>query len=232
MDIDKILEYQKLDSELFKLEKSIRDNADKKTASQMQNNAKVAQERSYKLNDMAKALEKEYNNIKSQFDIQKKKMDEIFAKDVDSLSAEEVEKLKVLKDKLSANLSTLERNFARIAESMNNLLSDFNKTRKAFQMAKEQYADAKAKFDKTQSELAPHKAELEKKLSSLEKGIDRDIVESYKKRRVENIFPVVVPLAGNCCGGCRTELSLANLSTLKERGVLTCEHCHRIIYVK
>ena len=99
-------------------------------------------------------------------------------------------------------------------------------------LAKEQYADAKAKFDKTQSELAPHKAELEKKLSSLEKGIDKDIVESYKKRRVENIFPVVVPLAGNCCGGCRTELSLANLSVLKEKGVLTCEHCHRIIYVK
>ena len=76
MDIDKILEYQKLDGELFKLEKSLRDNQDKKTASQMQNNAKVAQERSYKLNDMAKALEKEYNNIKSQFDIQKKKMEE------------------------------------------------------------------------------------------------------------------------------------------------------------
>ena len=32
MDIDKILEYQKLDSELFKLEKSIRDNAEKKNS--------------------------------------------------------------------------------------------------------------------------------------------------------------------------------------------------------
>lgn len=232
MDIYKILEYQKLDGELFKLEKSLRDNQDKKTASQMQNNAKVAQERSYKLNDMAKALEKEYNNIKSQFDIQKKKMEEIFTKDVDTLSNEEIDKLKVLKDKLSANLSTLERNFARLAESMNNLLSDFNKTRKAFQMAKEQYAEAKSKFDKTQSELAPYKSDIEKKLALLEKGIDKNIVESYKKRRVENIFPVVVPLTGNCCGGCRTELSLANLSILKEKGVLTCEHCHRIIYVK
>ena len=30
MDISKILEYQKLDSELFKIEKSLRDNEDKK----------------------------------------------------------------------------------------------------------------------------------------------------------------------------------------------------------
>ena len=232
MDINKILEYQTLDSELFKIEKSLREDINKKTATQMQNNAKLAQERSYKLNDMAKNLEKEYENLKSQFDIQKNKMNEIFNKDVDSLSLEDVDKLNKLKDKLSANLTTLERNFSKIAENMNNLLADFNKTRKAFQMANEEYSKAKANFDKTQNELNPKKAEIEKKLASLEKGIDKDIIEAYKKRRVENIFPVVVALAGNCCGGCRTELSLANISTLKEKGVLTCEHCHRIVYLK
>lgn len=232
MEINKILEYQTLDSELFKLEKSLRENADKKTASQMQNNAKIAQERSYKLDEKAKELQKEYYNAKNQYAIQKKKMDEIFAKDMDKLSNEEVDKLIKLQEKLSQNLSILERSFAKLAENMNALLSDFNKTKNAFQMAKEQFALSKQKFDKAQNDAMPKKQELAKKLSALEKGIDNKIIEAYKKRRAENIFPVVVSLAGNCCGGCRMELSVANLSKLKEDGILTCEHCHRIIYLK
>ncbi len=232
MEINKILEYQTLDSELFKLEKSLRENADKKTASQMQNNAKIAQERSYKLDEKAKELQKEYYNAKNQYAIQKKKMDEIFAKDMDKLSNEEVDKLIKLQEKLSQNLSILERSFAKLAENMNALLSEFNKTKNAFQMAKEQFALSKQKFDKAQNDAMPKKQELAKKLFALEKGIDNKIIEAYKKRRAENIFPVVVSLAGNCCGGCRMELSVANLSKLKEEGILTCEHCHRIIYLK
>ena len=232
MDINKILEYQNLDSELFKIEKSLRENEDKKTATQMQSNAKIAQERSFKLNEKASELAKECENTKKQFEIQKNKMNEIFAKDIDKLSAEEVDKLMQLKDKLSQNLSILERNFAKLAENMNALLSDFNKTKNAFQMAKEQYAVSKQNYDKKIEEAEPKKQEIAKKLASLEKGIDGKIIEAYKKRRNENIFPVVVGLAGNCCGGCRVELSMANLSKLKEEKILTCEHCHRIIYTK
>ena len=85
MDINKILEYQKLDSELFKIEKALRDNEDKKIANQMQQNAKVAQERSFKLDEKAKELEKEFSTAKAQYEIQRKKMEEVFAKDVDTL---------------------------------------------------------------------------------------------------------------------------------------------------
>ena len=232
MDISKILEYQKLDSELFKIEKSLRDNEDKKIVNQMQQNAKIAQERSFKLDEKAKELEKEFSVTKNQYEIQRKKMDEIFAKDIDKLSKEEVERLVKLKDKLSQNLVILERNFAKLAESMNSLLSDFNKTKNAYQMAREQYSKSKLNFDKAQNEVQPRKEEISKQLANLEKGIDSKIIEAYKKRRAENIFPVVVPLTSNCCGGCRVELSMANLSKLKDEKVLTCEHCHRIIYAK
>ena len=44
MDISKILDYQKLDTELFKLEKRLRDNPNKKTANEMSTNAKNAQQ--------------------------------------------------------------------------------------------------------------------------------------------------------------------------------------------
>ena len=55
-------------------------------------------------------------------------------------------------------------------------------------------------------------------------------MEAYIKRRKENVFPVVVPLTGNSCGGCHVELPYANITKLNEEGLLSCEHCRRLIY--
>ena len=62
------------------------------------------------------------------------------------------------------------------------------------------------------------------------KSIDNNVIETYQKKRNENIFPVLVPLNGNCCGGCHIELPMTNLIKLNEEGIVTCEHCRRIVY--
>lgn len=78
--------------------------------------------------------------------------------------------------------------------------------------------------------MEQEKVEIEKKLKSLEKNIDGKLLEAYKKRRGENIFPIVVALNGNSCGGCHVELPFANIVKLDSEGILICEHCRRIIY--
>ena len=60
MNIQPILEYQKLDSELFKIEKNIRESKNKVTASQMFDSMKQAQERSHKLEEKAGGRKAEY----------------------------------------------------------------------------------------------------------------------------------------------------------------------------
>ena len=73
-------------------------------------------------------------------------------------------------------------------------------------------------------------SEIAGKLKELSKSIDSNIMQVYQKRRNENVFPVLVPLNGNSCGGCHMELPFANITKLNEEGVITCEHCRRIVY--
>ena len=230
MEITKILEYQTLDSELFKIEKQLRENKNKQQANQMPENMKNAQLKSIKLEDKAGSLLAEIDKVKKQFKIQEDKMNEFMSKDLTKLSKEELDKLSILKDKLSQNLNILDKNLTSLAESVNAVLSDFNKTIKVFNSSKEQFAKCKAEYDNDVKKVEGVKNEISNKLKALAKNIDNKIMEAYLKRRKENIFPVVVPLKGNLCGGCHMELPYATISMLDSEGILTCEHCRRIIY--
>ncbi len=232
MNIEQILDYQKLDRELFKIEKQLRENPNKQKANEMFDNMKNAQTRSMKLEEKAGVILAEIEKIKKQYKIQEDKMNEFLSKDLSSLSKEDIEKLSVLKDKLSQNLVILDKNLTALAENVNAVLSDFNKTIKVFNNSKDVYAKCKQEYDNEVSKFEEDKKQIVDKLEKLSKNVDGKIMEAYAKRRKENIFPVMVPLIENSCGGCRYALSSANILKLEEEGVSTCEHCHRIVYKK
>ncbi len=230
MDLSKILEYQKLDSQLVKIERQIKNNENKKTANKMHDNMKDAQNKSITLEEKAGQLLSEIAKVKKQFKVQQDKIKEFTSKDLASLSKEEVEKVSLLKDKLSQNLNILERNLTALAESVNAVLSSFNKTIKLFNDSKVQFSKSKNAYESEVKQVEVEQKTLQEKLLALSKGIDTKLMEAYNKRRKENIFPIVVPIINNSCGGCHIELPYANISKLEDKGILTCEHCHRIIY--
>lgn len=230
MNIQPILEYQKLDSDLFKIEKKIRESKSKSTAGEMFESMRQAQERSRKLEEKAGGVLGELEKIKKQYKIQEDKLSELEGKNVELLSKEEMDKVEVVKDKLAQNLAILEKNLTSLAESVNGLLAEFNKTIKTFNSCKEKYSQCKTQYDNEVQEVEKDKNEITAKLESLSKEIQPKIMDAYTKRRKENIFPVVVPIKGNCCGGCHMELPYAQISVLEREGVFSCEHCHRLIY--
>lgn len=230
MNISKILDYQKLDAQLFKLEKALKDNQNKKLALENQEAARKAQERSTQLEERAQSLIKEIETVKAQYETQSAKMNEIFAKNIEKMKSEEIDAMLSLKDKLAGNLTILDKNLTRLAENVNAVLADFNKTRKIFAAAKDNFAKAKLSYDNEAKEVEPQMEELKKELASLSKSIDAKLMEQYEKRRKDNLFPVFVPLSENLCGYCHIELPAANISKIKEEGYITCDHCRRIIY--
>lgn len=237
MKVEQILEYQKLDKDMFKLEKELRENPHKKKANQLHETMRAAQERSVKLEEKAGALLVEIEKVKKQLKIQQDKMSEFMAKDLNSLTKEEIEKIASLKDKLAQNLQILEKNLSSLAETVNSVLADFNKTIKSFNASKEEFAKCKADYDNEVKVVEEKKAEIATKLKEISKNIDSSIMDAYQKRRKENIFPVVVPLmeegkGSYFCGGCRTQLSFASINKIDNEGVATCDHCRRLIYKK
>lgn len=230
MDISKILEYQKLDSKLYSIERDIRNSEHKKKANTMYENMRNAQTKSVKLEQRAGALIAEIDKVKKQLKTQNDKLNEFISKDLTKMTKEELDSLEGLKNKLSQNLNILEKNLTTLAENVNSVLADFNKTIKVFNSSKDEYGKAKQSYDNHIKSVEQEKSEVEKKLKTLEKNIDGKLLEAYKKRRGENIFPIVVTLNGNSCGGCHVELPFANIAKLDSEGILICEHCRRIIY--
>ena len=231
MKVEKILEYQKLDGELFKIEKRINENENKKRAEQLQESMKISQERSVRLEQNAKELLNKTDEITKQCKIQEDKLNEFLSMNIEKMSKNDVEKLNNLKDKLNQNLTILEKNLATLAENMNAILADFNKTIKTFNNARDEYIKRKNAYEAEIKSVENDKLEIKKQLSQLALSVDADIMEAYKKKRSERVFPVLVPLKGKFCGGCNTELPLAILTNLSKDGIITCEHCRRLVYV-
>ena len=231
MNIESLLKYQAKDAELFKVEQKLQNSPYKKKASELASVAKKSQAKSAELEAEAGKLISEISGIREKFDVNKAKADEIQKNSIESMSMEELDKLNSLKGKVVSNLNILEKMLQKSAENVNHILAEFNKTKKMFDEARTQYDVCKQKVNEESKQLEPEKERLKKELAVLEKEVDPTLMAEYKKKRQDNIFPVVVPLeGGNFCGRCRMELPKVAISRIKEKGVITCEHCKRFIY--
>lgn len=230
MDLKTILNYQKKDAELIRLERELNNNENKKAYTQMISVVKDAQNRSNSLEKQAGELLSIYQNLKKTYEDNIKSANIVIGRKLETASISDLDTIEEIASNIVNNLSILEKKLLQEAEKVNAVLVDFDQTRKRYNLARDKYTKHKELFDEESKKLEPAIAEKTKEIKKLEAGIDPVILAKYKQRRQDNIFPVLVPCIDKACGGCRMELPYANLSTLKTKGVLECEHCRRIIY--
>lgn len=230
MDLKNILAYQAEDKKLFDLENQLANDANKQKCVQLNQTAKASQLKSSKLEEQANFALKEMEELNKTLDINRKKGEQLLSLNIEKLSKEELDENLALKDKVAQNLAILDKKLTKLAETINAILAEFNQTIKSYNVAKEEYQKYKAAYDKKTAELEPKIAELKTKLAGIQKTVEPKLMQKYLEKRNDRIFPVLVKLEGNTCGRCRMELSASAINKLKEDGVLTCEHCRRIIY--
>lgn len=233
MDLTNLLKYQELDEKLYNVEQRLTKSPARKRAGELSKIAKNAQVKSNELELEAGKVLKEIEDVKAKFEENKKSLQSLLNKDLDKLSMEDLDKITSLKAKILSNLNFLEKHLQKHAELVNRILMDFNKTKKMYDEARVQFIECKNKIDEETKALEPEKERLVKELEELSKSVEKNLLAEYKKRRNDNIFPVVVPLEGtNFCGRCRMELPMVAISRIKDVGVITCEHCKRLVYKK
>lgn len=233
MELKNILEYQKIDGELYALEGKLAKSENKKKCIALSNTAKDAQQKSAKLEEKASEVLKEFEEAKKVLAQNLKLSDALSKKDVEGMNKEELDHDLNFKDKLFSNLSLLDKKITKIAENINGILAEYNKTVKAYNDAKEKYKTCKEAYDKEFAEIDPKIKEIEKKLQTLAKSVEPAIMQKYMNIRKDKIFPVFVPLInGTSCGHCRMEISASAKAKLNREGVLPCEHCRCVLYVK
>lgn len=230
MEIKNIIEYQKIDTKLFQLERELNQSVNKKKCVELSNIAKDSQIKSAKLEQEASQIAQDIQNLFAIADQNKLKIRQILDQKLEGMTAEQIENSIALKDKLVQNLNIIDKKATKLAESANTVLAEFNKTKTVYKSAGEKYKEYKDAYDKEVLEKSPKIEELKKELKNLEKTIDSKLLEEYNKRRNDKIFPVLVPLNNKSCGGCHMEIPASSLSKLDSDGILTCENCRRIIY--
>ena len=232
MDINKILEYQKKDFEIIKLERQLDNNEDKKIYQSMVNVVKTAQNKSTSLEKEASDILHEYKTLEKKYNDNLKSCGVVLNKKLDTISEEDLNNVSEVAHNIVNNINILEKKLMYLAERVNAILSEFETTKKKYNDAKQKYTTHKEAYEKTLQKISPLIEEKTKEVKILEANVDATLLAKYKQRRADKIYPVFVPLNDKSCGGCMMELPSASIKKLKDNGFLECEHCRRVIYDK
>ena len=230
MDISKILDYQKKDGELYKIENMLAKSEFKKNYQEMVAIVKKAQENSSNLENQAGIILKEYSALNKTFAENNANAQKLASKDLSKLSENEIQNLTNMLNTLINNLSILEKKILQTAERLNVALNEFDSAKKTYSAAKVKYTENKKKYDELVQSKNGEIEQIKKELADIEKGIDPKLMAKYKQLRQDKIFPVFAPLSGRACGICMLELSAVEVDKVKNQGYLECDNCHRIIY--
>lgn len=232
MNINKILEYQKKDLEIIKLERILNESSNRKAINQILNIVKETQRVSVSLEKNAEEILVQYNNLKKGYNDNINKFIMLGKKDMEDLTESETGGILNLINTMSSNLSILEKKLMLMAEKVNNVLLGYEAAKKKYQKAREKHLEFKNKFEKEKTSLQPKKEKLLNELKSIEKQVDAKLLKKYKEKRQDKIFPVFVEFMSNACGGCMMELASAQVEKLKRENILECENCHRLMFLK
>lgn len=228
--MEKILQYQRLDIELHKLIRATENSEEKAVMNKMIAYVKDAQNKSTAIENNAKKVVDDYKNLRKKYDDCNKEIQTITSNsDYQNISYDQTYKRI---NALSSELFMIERNLNMTINRAKELLKEFEVTKNNVIKARGRHKESKDKYEKLISSYAPKIEETKKQMKELEKVIEPKQLEKYRSIKNDKIFPVLVPLQNNLCGGCRMEIASGKLNKLSSEPYIICEHCGRVIYKK
>lgn len=230
--MENIKKLQKLDGELIKLEREYNSSDEKQIMSKMSRYVKDAQNKSIELENTAKDIIRQYNNVKSESEKQYAEIKKLVSKDEKEMTIEEMQKVMSSINQKTNDLYTLEKKLGQISQKMKETLKDFEVTKTNVMKARTKHKESKQKYEEQVAKLQPKIDAIKKEQEELKKKADKTLLQKYLDKRNDNMFPVLVNLLdGKQCGACRMILPSKQMDKLKENKITICEQCGRIIYL-
>lgn len=224
-----LLEYQKVDGELRKIEQEISASEERKKYIQAKKFMEAAGEkleaqdkRACELKTLAEKLTEEFEEINKTIG-EYSDLDEMvenggdisfYKKNVQSLA----DRLRAMKGELSKLMLEIE-----------SAVEDYRKMKKQTIAMQKQYKEFSEKFKEVKNARAEEVKAISQKLEKISSKIPPEILSRYQAKRRERIFPVVAPLTNGRCI-CGMDFAIAQQGALSGGGIVECEHCHRFIY--
>lgn len=229
--IKSLLEYQKVDAELREIEISLKQSEERKKASSAKNFLNGANESVAKLDQRAEELVSKFNaslKLLSQLEDEAKEYEGIEDMDENQLSY-----VKKKAQALSEEISNLSSAIDGLSKEIEGVLKEFAQLKSDIKKAKAQYSEYGPKYNELKASKEGEINQIKARLKKIEAGINADVLEKYKQRRNDKIFPVLneaKEMSKHAYCRCGTELSLTDYGNLKNGNIVECDSCHRLLY--
>lgn len=227
-----ILKYQEIDAKIYKIERELAGSEERKEYAKVKKFLESAPEKLDALEAKARGLRSETDELVKQYT----RLEETL-KDFDNIdelvtggadisfykkkAQTKVEQLKKMKADLGVLVAAIKATDEEYQKLKKQVLSIEKKAPEVYK----KYKELKAAKD---AEKKPYEGEL----STLEKEISAEILDVYRTKRKEKIFPVVGQIMGGRCPYCSMDLPIAARSKLSGGGWIECENhiCNRVLF--
>jgi predicted nucleic acid-binding Zn-ribbon protein len=230
--IDKILSYQETDANLRKIELELSGSEERKKAMSAKKYLDVMPESVNKLDLRASELSKAYESAI----IEQKKLNEQQAellKAVSDVSDENAGALLLKKaQELIGEIKALEESIKKLGTEISDIVKEYKNIKDTTKNAQEQYGVFGAKYNELKASKKGQMDDIKKTLLGLEKDIPKDLLERYKQKRADKIFPILFEVKDKTCGACNMEIPMSQLSELKNGKIIECDNCRRLLFKK
>lgn len=228
-----ILDYQKVDAKLYKLERELAGSEERKEYAKFKKFLETAPEKLDSLEAKANALKAEAEGLSQKYQQLEDTLKEFEHLDELVTGGADIAFYKKKVQSILEQLKKLKSDLATLTANIKATDAEFQKMKKQVISAEKQYKDAKEKYSALKASREDEKKALETELSKLEKDVDEGLLATYKMKRKEKIFPVVGEATGaenqKRCPFCGMEPPIALQSKLKD-GLIECESCHKLIF--
>lgn len=224
-----LLEYQRVDGELRKIENELNATEEKKKLNQARSVMKNAEARIAAQDKRAVELKALRDSLAFRVEETSRAIAEY--SDVEEIveGGGDVSFYKKNAQQLLDTLRALKADLAKLLAEVEQLSAEYKKMMEQGKQMNKQYKEYSEKFKEVQKKRAGETEALQQKLEEIAKRIPSEILEKYRQKRKEKVFPVLVPLAGDMCV-CGMDLPLAQRGRLAGGNIIECENCHRFIY--
>lgn len=229
--IEQLLKYQKKDAELLAIEQEVANSEERKKYVQTKNFIKKASEKLDQLEGKSQELSNLMDRLNAKYaeitDVLKdfEHLDELLDGGADIAfyqrnASQIVDSIKALKADL-ANLSQLAKSTA----------DEYQTLKKKVIAAQKQYPVAQEEYQKYNNGKKAVINAISEELEEIAKGLEANVMQKYKTKRSERIFPILCAIKADRCSKCGMELSIAAKEIVASGKVIECENCHRILYL-
>ncbi len=229
--IQELIQYQEIDRKLRKIEVALANSEERKAALDRKKYLTGVEDSAAMLEKKAEDLLGRYQKLKATYSGTLKTVEE-YAKLSETLEQEdELEYFERKVGQVMDSLRAIENELLAVTKEMDETGKAFVDLRKRFSQAKEEFKAYRAKYEALKASRAPEIEAINAELKAAAKSVPPEFLEKYLRKRKDKIFPVLVPLNAESCGGCSMQISLNQMNKLKKEGYIECENCRRVIYL-